>query len=387
MKICFITPTIFNLGGVQRVVSILASELTQYYEVDVICTSKEYSINTELYNLDKKVNIIFNENLLKRNFLQKVKRKGYKIINKLLDSEKIYLEINYPVEFRKKLIKYFNLNRYDIVIGVEGDYSILLAMISDKISSKTIGWMHNSFEAYFESENKYYWGQKKIFKENLNKLSKCIVLTNDDKKLYKKNFNIEVKDIYNPLSFKSEIKSSCLNKNILFVGRLVKEQKGLDYLMDIFSRVSANNSEWNLIIVGDGNDKEFIERYIEENSLEDRIKLYPHTNKILDFYLESSIFVSTSRWEGFGLVITEAMECGVPVIAFNNSGPKEIINKNYENGILIEKYDIRTFAIELENLINNYDFRKSISNKSIFRANDFSRKNIVAEWKMLIDKL
>ena len=387
MKICFITPSIFNLGGVQRVVSLLASELVKNYEVDVICTCQDYDINRELYNLDERVNIVFNDKLIKRNFYQKVKRKICKIINKILNDYKLELEILYPSFIRDRIKKYLNYQKYDIVIGVEGDYSILLSLIADEINSKTIGWMHNSFDAYFETKNKYYWGQKNIFKNNLKKLDKCIVLTKEDRRLYKEEFGVEVDYIYNPLSFTTESKSNCLNKNILFVGRLIKEQKGLDYLMEIFKDVSVNNLGWNLIIVGDGQDKDYLENYIEKYNLSERVKIFAHTNKIIEFYLNASIFISTSRWEGFGLVVTEAMECGLPVIAFNNSGPREIINKSNHNGIIIEKYDLEAFKEALKDLIDSYELRKKISKNSITRANDFNKENIIKKWREMFCEL
>ena len=260
-------------------------------------------------------------------------------------------------------------------------------MIADEINSKTIGWMHNSFDAYFETKNKYYWGQKNIFKNNLKKLDKCIVLTKEDRRLYKEEFGVEVDYIYNPLSFTTESKSNCLNKNILFVGRLIKEQKGLDYLMEIFKDVSVNNLGWNLIIVGDGQDKDYLENYIEKYNLSERVKIFAHTNKIIEFYLNASIFISTSRWEGFGLVVTEAMECGLPVIAFNNSGPREIINKSNHNGIIIEKYDLEAFKEALKDLIDSYELRKKISKNSITRANDFNKENIIKKWREMFCEL
>lgn len=387
MKICFITPTVFNLGGIQRVVSVLASELAEEYEVDILCTTEKYKINRGLYNLNEKVNVILNEKLIKKNIFSKIFIKILRILSKKIKINKLLLLIEYPISTRRKLTKFLNKKEYDIVIGVEGDYSILLAMISKKIFGKTIGWMHNSYKAYFETSNKYYWGQKEIFKKYLRNLNECIVLTNEDRILYKKNFDIEVKTIYNPLSFTTEKKSKCSNKNILFVGRLVEIQKGLDHLMNIFYKVTLENPDWKLIIVGDGPDREVISRYITKFSLENRVELYSHTNNIHKFYLQSSIFVSTSRWEGFGLVITEAMECGLPVVAFKNSGPKEIINRDGENGILIEKFDEETFSKKILELINNEFKRKKIAAESIKRAKDFNRGKIVKEWSRTINNL
>lgn len=71
MKICFLTDTIFNLGGIQRVVSVLASELVTNYDVTILCTNEEYKVNWELYNLNKEIKVIINAELFEKNFLLK----------------------------------------------------------------------------------------------------------------------------------------------------------------------------------------------------------------------------------------------------------------------------------------------------------------------------
>ncbi|MBM6862067.1 glycosyltransferase, partial [Clostridium saudiense] len=116
--------------------------------------------------------------------------------------------------------------------------------------------------------------------------------------------------IYNPLSFRSEVKSDCKKNNILFVGRLVKQQKGLDLLIDAFKIIHNKQKDWNLNIVGDGPDKQWLIDKIHKENLINNTKIINVTNNMKKYYLDSSILVSTSRWEGFGLVITEAMECG-----------------------------------------------------------------------------
>lgn len=109
-------------------------------------------------------------------------------------------------------------------------------------------------------------------------------------------------------------------------------------------------------------------------------------DNVKDHYLESSIFVSTSRWEGFGLAITEAMECGLPVVAFDNSGPKEIISKPNINGVLVGNYNINKFADEIISLIENDEKRASMSLESIKRAQDFKIDNIIKQWIKIIEK-
>ena len=244
MKICFITSTIFNLGGVQRVVSVLANELNRYCEVDILCINKEVNLNRNLYSLNEDIHVQLGLKTNKKTISDKLYSKVIKKLNEKSNiinhkiSPNILKNVYYPEELQESLTNYINLNKYNYVIGVEGRYSLLLAIISDRINAKTIGWQHNSYDAYFNNINKYYWKQDKLFKEYIPKLNQCVVLTNQDKFEYKNSMGIECNTIYNPLSFQSKEKSNCLKKNILFVGRLLEQQKGLDLLIKAFKKVS-----------------------------------------------------------------------------------------------------------------------------------------------------
>ncbi|AGK95884.1 glycosyltransferase family 4 protein [Clostridium pasteurianum] len=393
MKICFIMTNIFSLGGVQRVVSVLSNELIKKNEIDILCISEKPKGNNDLYNLALGINVEFNYSLVKTDIFSKVFRKIIKNINMktgILNNEYYYkklINVYFPNKVRENFVKYFNKKQYDIIIGVEGLFSILLGSIKEELNSKVLGWQHNSYDAYLKNPNRYFWNLDVLFNKYICKLDKYIVLTNYDKVMYKNEKNIESDVIYNPLSFESNEKSTCSKKNVLFVGRLVEQQKGLDLLIQAFNRVCLKNKDWILKIVGDGPDKEKLEQLIENLKLSERIKIEPSTSNIQEYYLNSSIFVSSSRWEGFGLVITEAMECGLPVVAFDNSGPREIINKNYENGILVPCEDVDSLANAILDLINNEEKRKKISELAINRAKDFSINKISSDWNNIFNLL
>lgn len=390
MKICFISSTIFSLGGVQRVVSVLSSKLSENYEVDVLCTNENFEINRSLYNLDPKVNIIINSELLKKKNTSKITGKVFGKLNYLTGTfnnkkmKDILAYIYYPNEVRNNFIKYLNSQNYDIVIGVEGYFSLLFGIITDKLTAKTIGWQHNSYNAYLNNKGKYYWNQDELFKKYIPRLNEYIVLTNDDKVKCKEKLGIDCKVIYNPLSFQCDIKSSCNEKSIIFVGRLVEQQKGLDFLIQAFNIVHKVKEDWILKIVGDGQDREKLIDNIKKYDLQNNVILVGQSDNVKEYYLNSSIFVSTSRWEGFGLSITEAMECGLPVISFVNSGPKEIITENNVNGILVPCGDIDKLSEAIIDLIENEEKRKRISKESIERAKDFRLNNIIKEWKSIL---
>ena len=144
MKICFITTTIFNLGGVQRVVSVLASELSKNNKVDVICTDRTFKVNREMYNLNSNVSIKFNSELLHKKFTNKVICKISREVNSItgiLNNSVMSDLLLYgycPNEIQDRFINYLNTRNYDVIIGIEGYYSIVLGKISDKLNGKTI---------------------------------------------------------------------------------------------------------------------------------------------------------------------------------------------------------------------------------------------------------
>lgn len=392
MKICFITGTIFNLGGVQRVLSVVASELSKDYQVTVLCMNTAFKEDRSLYNLSENVKVEIRENLIKpKSFLKKLLCKFIKVVgiifNKKLTEDNIRF-IYYPSKNElTNIIKYIEENNFDYVIGLEGYYSMIIALISENLNAKTIGWQHNSFDSYFKNKNKYYWGQEALFYKYMPLLDGCIVLTQNDREKYRNLLKINnCTTIYNPLSFKTQRKTNCLNKNILFVGRLIQEQKGLDLLIEVFSLVIKSKPDWKLSIVGDGPDYKKLVNMISEKRLEKSVKIFPNTNKVRDYYVNSSLVLSTSRWEGFGLVITEAMECGVPVVAFDNSGPKEIIEDNI-NGLLVKHEDVNEMVRKILYLIDNKDIRLNMSRAAIKRAEDFNCDVIIEQWNKYFSTL
>lgn len=393
MKICFLTNSIFSYGGVERVVSVIASSLAKHNDVEVLCTVDKYTTNRDLYNLNSNVKVNINSDIKKIGEISKIVSGTVRKINKktgVLNNKnmvQILQKSYYPTQLKNNFIEYLNNKKYDVVIGVEGYYSLLLAIICKKLNCKVIGWQHNSYYAYFNTPNKYNYKQDVLFESYLKNLDKYIVLTDEDRNNIRKYFEADCERIYNPLSFTSPLKSKCTEKNVISVGRLVKDQKGFDLLINAFSKIAEKCRDWTLIIVGDGEEKNNLNDLIDRLKLNNQIRIEPFTNQIEKYYINSSIFVSSSRWEGFGLVITEAMECGVPVIAFENSGPKEIINKNNENGVLVPRNDINTLSSAILDLIRDEEKRKRISLESVERAKDFKIENIIKQWEKILESL
>ncbi|PAE10714.1 hypothetical protein CHI02_18580 [Niallia circulans] len=188
--------------------------------------------------------------------------------------------------------------------------------------------------------------------------------------------------MYNPSTITINEISNLSTKNIIFVGRLIIEQKGLDYLLTIAENLDPG---WKINIAGDGADRVKFQKCVRKRGLENKINILGSlgTKELRALYLSGSIFISTSRWEGFGLVLTEAMAAGLPVISFDNAGPVEIL-KNGEYGVVVKNHDIQSFIKELKELMNNIDLRRDYQKKSLMRLKDFDIDSIIKKWYQVL---
>ncbi|MDG1477076.1 MAG: glycosyltransferase [Vicingaceae bacterium] len=199
------------------------------------------------------------------------------------------------------------------------------------------------------------WVESRISKFVFNKAAKVLVVSNHQKnevlKLGISPGKVEIS--YNPVNtdvFK--ITSTNNAKNIVFVSRLDEFKGGLRTLK-AFHKISPSHSDYQLTIVGEGEEYEAIKNYIKTNNLQDKVVLKGTLTKpeIAEVFAASSFLVFPSRFETFGLVVAEALAAGLPVVCTNQTAPKEFVND--KNGILVDPDDIDEIATAMEQLIQN----------------------------------
>lgn len=190
--------------------------------------------------------------------------------------------------------------------------------------------------------------------------------------------------IPNFCSFYPETPSNCTEKQIISVGRL-EEQKGYDLLIKSWALISGKNPEWKLSIYGEGTLLNELIEMTHIFGVADSVFFKKPVNNIIDKYMESSIYVMSSRFEGFGLVLIEAMACGVPVISFDcPEGPSEIINDGY-NGLLVPKGNIELLAESLHKLINDDNLRSTMGKNARVDVLRYSKESIMQQWVNLFE--
>lgn len=288
----------------------------------------------------------------------------------------------FSYSLRTALAKELQEGHYDVIIGVHAPLAARLATLRSHLpNTKLIGWIHNSFEALF-GETSLYIGayRKRHYVYQFQKLDDVIVLCNHDAETYQKydsNFHPIV--IYNPLTLTPGKPSEGNTHRFLAVGRFSHRHKGFDLLIEAFHIFAELHSDWTLDIVGEGVEEELYKELIHKYHLEDKVFIHPFTNNIQDYYSKAQVYVLSSRWEGFGLVLVEAMAHGLPVVSSDLPTSKEIMG---DFGLYFKNGDIKALAGCLEEATYiNWEKR---SKKAIEIANRFGVDQIIEKWKQVI---
>lgn len=383
MKICFFCDNLDPSGGIGRVVTRLARELSKKYEVSIISFATTASDDFyDLSDITVKNVISVWEKMFIRRILHKINQKTKIIV--CLKNNKIYEWIYLPNAIKKQWISLISEGKYDVVIGVQARNAYILGSIAASIQSKTIGWQHSSFEAYLESPGLYFYNQGFLFKEYLSKLDHYIVLNEHDQDRYCLSLDLKVETIYNPLSFSSIEKSKCTEHRFIAVGHLL-QAKGFDLLIESFSLFANKNSDWILDIYGDGPDKAKLKKKIIKYGLVDRVHLKGISKNIKQEMLNSSVFLLSSRWEGMPMVVLEALEVGLPIVAFNITAMTPLVT-NGEEGYLVECFNIEKYSDALLKISSDTEARIRMGYTSSKKAEVFNIENIIPKWVKAFEK-
>ena len=272
-----------------------------------------------------------------------------------------------------------NREKYDFVVGVASEYYGILSYVKHKIKkTKIIAWQHSTFDAYYKTPGRRLYNQEKFIKKMFPNIDYYVCQTEDDKKQIEKNLNLNAIVINNPNTFITSKKSNLSSKVFIAAGRFSKI-KGFDMLIESFNLFSKNDRDWKLYIIGDGEEKKKYIEKIKKYNLEDRVILKPKTNNIEEYYLNSSVYLMSSLWEGWGMVVTEAMQYGLPVISYDLPSTREIFG-NLKCGVLVEKYNIEKYANEMRKIVKNKEKLKEFSNNAIKQVKEFDVEKIGKEW-------
>lgn len=190
--------------------------------------------------------------------------------------------------------------------------------------------------------------------------------------------------VHNPLSFRSERKSTCANKRIISVGSWTPA-KGMDLLLEAFGPIARDYPDWTVELYGSGQDEGLLKSIIARYDMGKQVCLHSPVKDIENNLIEASIYAFPSRSDGFGLVITEAMECGLPTIAMDcPCGPCEIVTK--DTGIVVPEGDIDSFRKALKELMDNTAKRMAMGKAASREVRRFYPDEIMPKWIKLFQE-
>lgn len=287
-----------------------------------------------------------------------------------------------PASFRRlKLLlknifhvrKFFQKNDFDIILSLAFPNTFMLLLAGVKMS-KVISAEHTYYA--------YYNSCIRLLRNTIYKRCRAVVvLTNTDKRFFTKYLD-KVYVIPNPISLANRKYSESLDGRIISVGRLERE-KGYDVLIRVFSQIHKKYPNWILDIYGEGTLKEELQNLIVHEGLIGLVNLRGVTDQVLEEMRHSSFFVSSSRFEGFSMVLVEAMSQGLPCVSFNcPNGPADIII-NEDNGILVPNQDENALCKGMERLIEDRNLRIKMGKSAYVSIEKFEIGTIVAQWKQL----
>lgn len=380
MKIVYCLPQLYRPGGIERMVTIKANYLADVYGYDVTLVVAHQQEKAPFYELSQKVKVVdfginYDETL------------GYPILKRLVARSKFH------TLHKQRLTKILFEIRPDITISTLTHEAAFLPSIKDG-SKKVLEFhfcrghkriMADSFKYPFLKKMAYYlkcWQEEHLI---IPKYDQFVVLTEEDKAKWKSNIQ-NVTCIQNILPFENEGKADLNNKTVIAVGRL-DAQKGFDKLLDVSRYVKEKHPDWKFNIFGDGQDRKLLLNQISHNGLNHVVTINPSTQAIKEEYLNASIFVMTSRYEGMPMTMLEAMSLGLPIVSYDfPNGPKDLIS-NEKNGFLIKDNDVQSMVDSFDLLMNDTEMRKVMGSESFNKSRMFTRDLIMQKWKSLFDSL
>ncbi len=355
MKLLYITNGVNGSGGLERVLSIKASYLGEHYEYDVSILVLNNADHEPFYEFSPKIKF-------------------------------------YSIDVEGNLIRYLKSYKNGVQRVVDDIQPDFISVCDDglkgffipsliKTTAKMVYERHASIHLNTDNSIK---GRviKLLMQRQVSQFDRFVVLTNSNIEEWKGN---NVIAIPNPVSFENNSTNSLQNKRIIAVGSH-SYNKGYDLLLESWKLIEAKYPDWELNIYGKFDSEQTFIKQKEELSLK-KVFFYPPVKDIREKYLESSIMVLPSRSEGFGMVLVEAMVCGIPCVSYDcPSGPRDIIT-NGEDGFLVKMGDIQSFSDKMQRLIEDDKLRKEMGGVALESVKRFSVPAALERWNSLFKEL
>lgn len=376
MKLIYCTHSTYNPGGMERVLLNKVTYLSQLpgWEVSVVTTDQHQ--RPPFYPFPEKVRMTD----LGINYSEDNEKGAWKKITGYLRKRK---------EHKRKLTALLLKEKPDIVVSLYPSESSFIPDIKD--GSKKVLELHycKFFRLQYGRKGLLGWIDKLRTRQDeqiVRRFDKFVVLTNEDRGYWGNLPNIEV--IPNAAMHVSDAYSDVMNKRVIAVGRL-DYQKGFDRLIQAWELVQYTGkfTDWKLDIFGQGEWREMLQQMIDKAELQNTVCLNRPTKQIGEEYVKSDMLVMSSNYEGFPMVMIEAMACGLPVVSFDyKCGPKDIIQTGI-NGLLVPNGDIQALADAMMKVMEDEAYRKMLSLNARKVVDTYSEQAVMSQWIRLFTSI
>lgn len=376
MKLIYCHCSLYNPGGMERVLLNKVRWLHEHTEHEIVIVTTDQKGRPPFYEFPQGVRIID----LGINYSDDNGKAAWKKIGGYLRKRRLH---------RKRLTKLLIQEKADIVISLYPSESSFIPKIKD--GGRKVLELH--FNKFFRLQymrsgilgliDRWRTGQDEKI---VRRFDRFVVLTEEDRGYWGSLPNIEV--IPNAAMSLSERVSDCSAKRVIAVGRL-DYQKSFDRLIHAWEivRRDSRSEGWRLDIFGQGEWEQMLGQMIEDRGLQDSAKVNPPTRHIAEEYLHSSMLVMSSHYEGFPMVMIEAMASGLPVVSFDfKCGPKDIINQGV-NGLIVKDGDIEGVAGAMLSLMDDEGRRQAMGEKATEVTQRYSETRVMELWCKLFDSL
>lgn len=374
MKILYQIHSTYNPGGMERVLLNKVSYLVEKmgWEVTVVTTDQKdrppfYPFPEDVRMIDLGINYSDDNG---KPFLKKLA--GY---------------FKRRQQHKKRLKALLEQERPDVVdCFYPGECSFVPSL---KDGSKKVMELHQSKLFHYQYNRSGLMGladkvRARMDERLVRKFDLFVVLTQEDKQMWGEMPNIRV--IPNAANFIAQKYSDCSEKRVIAVGRL-DYQKSFDRLILVWEKVHEKMQDWRLDIFGQGEWKDMLQGMIDERGLQDVVRINAPTKNIGKEYSESSMLVMSSHYEGFPMVMIEAMACGLPAVSFDfKCGPKDII-KDGENGVIVPDGDIDALAEAMMKLMGDDELRKRMGENAKKVVETYSEEKVMNKWVSLYEEI
>ena len=369
MKILYIFRSLAVWGGIERILVDKMNFMVEHYDMDIYLLTSDQGSHSVIFELSNRVH----HEDFGICFYQQYRFHG---LRRLMIAWKMNLQYHHLLtdrlqRIRPDLIICTTADKIGIIGKVKGN--VPLVVESHSICVRTL-------------DHGRSWLQRKLYRHHfLNSLSKAdyiVALTEGDAKEWRK-YHPQVTVIPNFIHPYEEYISDCSAKKVIFVGRFDYQKRVQDAIL-IWKKVRERHSDWVLEIYGDG---EMRQEVCSLASSVGGVTIHQPTSQIFQVYQECSILISTSLFEPFGLVIPEAMSCGLPVVAFDCPyGPSDLI-VDEENGYLVKDRNFDVFVGRICELIENPKLRKAMGESAIMTSQRYTVEQIMPYWLLFISVL